>query len=69
MAKQSFVAIFLSFLMLSGCFGDADSTEEVKENDVVIIPYKISASWDKDIPAGDVGEIVELSILIDYPRR
>ena len=65
MAKQSFVAIFLSFLMLSGCFGDADSTEEVKENDVVIIPYKISASWDKDIPTGDVGEIVELSILLD----
>ena len=63
MAKKPFIAVFLSLLMFSGCFG-AESETEVDDDQVVVIPYSISASWDKQSVTGEIGEILELSILI-----
>ena len=65
MAKKPFIAVFLSLLMFSGCFGSGESDSEVDEDLPVLIPYNISADWDKRSPTGEVGEITELSILLE----
>ena len=65
MGKNSAAAVFLSLLMLSGCFGSGDSTGDIEQEEPVVIPYTIEASWDQEIVSGQIGEISELKILLE----
>ena len=65
MGKNGAAAVFLSLLMLSGCFGSGDSNDGVEQEEPVTIPYTIEASWDHDIVTGELGEISELNILLE----
>ena len=65
MGKNGAAAVFLSLLMLSGCFGSGDSNADVEPEDTVAIPYTIEASWDQEIVTGEIGEISELNILLE----
>ena len=65
MGKNGAAAIFLSLLMLSGCFGSGDSNDDIEKEEPVEIPYTIEASWDQEIIMGEIGEISELKILLE----
>ena len=65
MVRKPFVAVLLSLLMFSGCFGEAEPESPVVEQQPVVVPYDLSASWDKVSPAGEIDEISELNILIE----
>ena len=65
MGKNGAAAVFLSLLMLSGCFGSGDSNADVEPEDTVAMPYTIEASWDQEIVTGEIGEISELNILLE----
>jgi hypothetical protein len=63
MSKNALPAIFLSLLMLSGCFGTDTPTEEEKEE--VIEEYSLIANWTMMNPTGEINEITELKLLLD----
>ena len=64
MTKSPFVAVFLSLLMLSGCFGSGDSNDAADEEEIIPVPYSIEASWNEESMMGEIGEITELTILL-----
>ena len=64
MTKSPFVAVFLSLLMLSGCFGSGDSNDTGDEEVSAPVPYSIQASWNEEAIIGEIGEISELTILL-----
>ena len=64
MTKSPFVAVFLSLLMLSGCFGSGDSNDDADEEEIIPVPYSIGASWNEESLMGEIGEITELTILL-----
>lgn len=64
MTKSPFVAVFLSLLMLSGCFGSGDSNDTDDEEVSAPVPYSIQASWNEEAIIGEIGEISELTILL-----
>ena len=64
MTKSPFVAVFLSLLMLSGCFGSGDSNDTDEEEVSAPVPYSIQASWNEEAIIGEIGEISELTILL-----
>ncbi|MGB2175105.1 MAG: peptide-N-glycosidase F-related protein [Candidatus Poseidoniaceae archaeon] len=64
MTKSPFVAVFLSLLMLSGCFGSGDSNDTADEEEIIPVPYSIEAAWNEESIMGEIGEITELTILL-----
>ena len=64
MTKSPFVAVFLSLLMLSGCFGSGDSNDAADEEEIIPVPYSIEASWNEESMMGEIGEITELTIVL-----
>ena len=64
MSKQTFVAVFLSLLMFSGCFGSGDSASEDEEQ-IDPMPYQLNASWGLESTTGGLGELISLKILLD----
>ena len=65
MGKNGAAAVFLSLLMLSGCFGSSDSNEDIEEKETMAVAYTIEASWDQETITGELGEISELNILLE----
>ena len=65
MANKPFLAVLLSLLMLSGCFGGGDSNSDVNEEEPVPIPFTLTAEWDEESITGEVGEIANLNILLE----
>ena len=65
MVRKPFVAVLLSLLMFSGCFGEAEPESPVVEQQPGVVPYDLSASWDKVSPTAEIDEISELNILIE----
>ena len=63
MSKNALPAVFLSLLMLSGCFGSDSPVEEEKED--VVEPYSLSANWAELNPTGEINQITELKLLLD----
>ena len=55
MTKSPFVAVFLSLLMLSGCFGSGDSNDTDDEEVSAPVPYSIQASWNEEAIIGEIG--------------
>ena len=64
MSKQTLVAVFLSLLMFSGCFGGGDSPSE-DEKQIDPMPYQLNASWGLESTTGGLGELISLKILLD----
>ena len=65
MAKKPFIAVFLSLLMFSGCFGSGESDTDSDEEESLVLPYTIRAEWDETSVVGEIGEISELKILLE----
>ena len=42
MANKPFLAVLLSLLMLSGCFGSSDTNSDIVEEETVPIPYTLT---------------------------
>ncbi|MEC7260873.1 MAG: peptide-N-glycosidase F-related protein [Candidatus Thermoplasmatota archaeon] len=65
MANKPFLAVLLSLLMLSGCFGNSDTNTDVVEEEPVPIPFTLTAEWDKESITGELGEITNLNVLLE----
>ena len=65
MAKKPFIAVFLSLLMFSGCFGSGEPDTDSDEEESLVLPYTIRAEWDATSVSGEIGEISELKILLE----
>lgn len=63
MGKSVVSAVFLSLLMLSGCFG-TDSAKEEQET-IQPEPYTLNANWETMNPSGEVNQIIELRLLLN----
>tara|TARA_B100000003_G_scaffold58663_1_gene52139 strand:- start:446 stop:3487 length:3042 start_codon:yes stop_codon:yes gene_type:complete len=65
MSKRSLSAVFLSLLMLSGCFAGSDSSTTTDDETPVVIPYTVNASWATESSSVAIGEIFETTILLE----
>ena len=65
MANKPFLAVLLSLLMLSGCFGSSETNTDVVEEEPVPIPFTLTAEWDKESITGELGEITNLNVLLE----
>ena len=65
MATKPFIAVFLSFLMFSGCFGSSEPETDSDKEEPLVLPYTIRAEWDSTSVIGEIGEISEVKILLE----
>ena len=65
MANKPFLAVLLSLLMLSGCFGSSDTNSDIVEEETVPIPFTLTAEWDKESITGELDEIANLNVLLE----
>ena len=65
MSKRSLSAVFISLLMLSGCFAGSDSSTTTDDETPVVIPYTVNASWAIEPSSVAIGEIYETTILLE----
>jgi hypothetical protein len=61
------MALFLSMLMCSGCFGAADTNSDSKDEqtETIPIPYTILATWEQNTGIGEIGQLNEWMILLE----
>ena len=65
MANKPFLAVLLSLLMLSGCFGSSDTNSDIVEEETVPIPFTLTAEWDRETVTGELNEITNLNVLLE----
>ena len=65
MSKRALSAVFLSLLMLSGCFAGNESSTTADDEAPVIIPYALNASWATEPSSVAIGEIFDTTILLE----